>query len=247
MLLEKLKKSHIVVVCEGPLDKCLIEEIAQRLGFKIGVVHDLEELSFNLRRLRPLESSGKCRVIVLPVRGPVKSLLHRVLDHVINANYHACAHLAKVLALVDQDDAPTPIDKANRVIKDTLEALRSLWSRYKPEPELKDNVYFKSSSYIDKLIGKGEGEYARTLLRVVVVDNCLECELLRILKGTRIYDREQCHEELKELKETLTSTSESEDCRGYSKLISNAIDMVENSSSQPPWYASIKYFLQEEL
>ncbi len=199
-LLEEVK-SHIVVVCEGDLDKCFIREVARRLGLSVKIVDDLRELSRNLRILRPPESSNIRRVIVFSTEGPVESSLHRVLNYVIDANRNARTYLSKVLALIDQDDFPTPISRAHQAIQSTLK----------------------------------------------VVNNSLECELVRILTGETVRNRRQCHRELKKLKRSLGSVQESENCRGYSKLVSNAIDVIENSSSQPPWYTSIKCFLQGEL
>ncbi len=201
-----------------------------------------------MRILRPPESSNIRRVIVFSTEGPVESSLHRVLNYVIDANRNARTYLSKVLALIDQDDFPTPISRTHQAIQSTLKALHSELSRkYKPELNLEDYTCFESENYVDKLVGKGESKYARTLLRVVVVNNSLECELVRILTGETVRNRRQCHRELKKLKRSLDSVQESENCRGYSKLVSNAIDVIENSSSQPPWYTSIKCFLQGEL
>lgn len=199
MVMEKLRKSHTVVVCEGSLDGCFIKEIAQRLGLKVRTVRErnLSDLASRLRELRPSEHSGRHKVIIFPVGGSVESLLDRVLNYVININYNARAYLAKVLALVDQDDEPTPADKAHKVIQKTLNALRSALLKYKPGLKLENNVHSGSSNYVDKLIGKGESKYAKTLLRVVVVNNCLECELVRILTRNIIRDREQCHDVLR--------------------------------------------------
>ena len=231
--------NHIVALCEGKLDKYFLKEVTRRLYLRAKALNEGREGYRQLQQLlRRLDPRREPIVIIFP-GGSLQKLagtwLHRVVNCVIDINRYARTHLVKVLAFVDQHDAPSPAGRADLMVRCTINSLRALWSSYKPSLRLRNSISSRSSNHIDKLIGRDKNPYAKTTLRVVAVDCCLECELLRILEGKVIFNEGLCHKRLRE---------EIKKRRGYPQLVSVALDILERSSPQPLWYYWLKEFMR---
>ena len=226
--------SHVVALCEGKLDGIFIGELAEKLGFKTKLLKEsiegYRELQMEIRRISSY-IQGR-RVIVFPAGGiqNLNKWFYRVINHVIDINKQTRRNLIKVLVLIDQNLDHSPREKATKIAETTIEKLARHLSKYKLK--LQDSYLLKSTNHVDKYIARERIAYAETIIRIVVVDNSLECAFLRLLKRRIILDKSKCHEELSE---------EIKKIKDYSLLVSNILNILEKHA--PPWYSYLKGFM----
>ena len=241
-------KKHVIAVVEGVWDNLFLEELIGwlKLGYKIikirysrGEVHNKI-----VREIRTLRRNSQPYIIILPCGGKnrLRKITWKVIRDVTEYNGYLQTQLIRALIIFDQNNYPSPSQAINRFI----ELLRKQLSPHNVQiQKLQDGGNYTD---IRSIIGEENSPTSFTALsRIIVINNSIECELVRVVLGEYTSNRRKCHDILREkIKQETHSGEDKKREKVIREIIAYFLNKLEQCNQLCSWYRPLKEFLDDE-